>query len=175
MFCPKCSHEQSLEEMRFCSRCGFPLGGVALLVNNEGDLAKVASTTTSRSQRGQILRSSLLFTVIAWTLALLSTLFWDQGGPAESVARVACLVFALLGLVALIRFTYTYLFTKCGPEVPADRKGLQSSERHALPPQQSTPARDFTKRVDTAQMRPRYSVTENTTRLLEDEPRERGE
>src|SRR5207247_959063 len=36
MFCPKCGGEQASDEMRFCSRCGMPLGGVADLLSNEG-------------------------------------------------------------------------------------------------------------------------------------------
>ena len=32
MFCPKCSQQQAADEVRFCSRCGFPLGGVKELL-----------------------------------------------------------------------------------------------------------------------------------------------
>ena len=36
MYCPKCGHQQVSDDMRFCSRCGFQLTGVAeLLVKNE--------------------------------------------------------------------------------------------------------------------------------------------
>lgn len=171
MFCPKCSHEQSLEEMRFCSRCGFPLGGVALLLDNQGDLTKVSSTTTSRGSRGRMLRDSALFTVVAWVLALASTLFWDFGNPAEGAARVAAMILGLLGLVGLIRFTYVFLFAKVLTVSAPEQKTFAGSERAALPPQQSARARDFAKRSDTREMMPRTSVTESTTRLLENEVR----
>src|ERR1051325_5241870 len=36
MFCPQCSQEQVSEEMRFCSRCGFPLAIVTQLVRGGG-------------------------------------------------------------------------------------------------------------------------------------------
>jgi predicted amidophosphoribosyltransferase len=38
MYCPQCSQEQVSEEMRFCSRCGFPLAIVSQLVRNGGAL-----------------------------------------------------------------------------------------------------------------------------------------
>ncbi len=34
MFCPQCGHRQVSNEMRFCSRCGLPLGSVTDLVAN---------------------------------------------------------------------------------------------------------------------------------------------
>jgi uncharacterized membrane protein YvbJ len=36
MYCPKCSQQQISDEMRFCSRCGFPLGAVKELIANDG-------------------------------------------------------------------------------------------------------------------------------------------
>ena len=36
MHCPKCGQQQSSEETRFCSRCGFLLSGVAQVVANQG-------------------------------------------------------------------------------------------------------------------------------------------
>lgn len=38
MFCPKCSQEQVSDEMRFCSRCGFRLTGVSELLSSDGAL-----------------------------------------------------------------------------------------------------------------------------------------
>jgi hypothetical protein len=35
MFCPKCSQPQPSEDLRFCARCGFPLGTVRELVSRE--------------------------------------------------------------------------------------------------------------------------------------------
>jgi len=35
MFCPKCSQPQPSEELRFCARCGFPVGAVRELVSRE--------------------------------------------------------------------------------------------------------------------------------------------
>lgn len=34
MYCPQCSQQQATGEMRFCSRCGFPLKIVSQLVAN---------------------------------------------------------------------------------------------------------------------------------------------
>ena len=38
MFCPQCSQQQVAGEMRFCSRCGFPLTIVSQLVSSGGAL-----------------------------------------------------------------------------------------------------------------------------------------
>lgn len=36
MYCPKCSHQQASEDVRFCSRCGFQLDNVREFLANEG-------------------------------------------------------------------------------------------------------------------------------------------
>lgn len=38
MHCPKCGQQQVLDEMRFCSRCGFALGIVTELILTGGTL-----------------------------------------------------------------------------------------------------------------------------------------
>lgn len=40
MFCPRCSHEQVSNEIRFCSRCGLSLGLVTDLVANSSEQLK---------------------------------------------------------------------------------------------------------------------------------------
>ena len=58
MYCPKCGHQQVSDDMRFCSRCGFQLTGVAeLLTTNElgapaaGQLEKRAPRVSRRGAR----------------------------------------------------------------------------------------------------------------------------
>ena len=38
MYCPQCSQQQISDEMRFCSRCGFPLSSVRQLIASGGAL-----------------------------------------------------------------------------------------------------------------------------------------
>lgn len=40
MFCPQCGHLQVSNDMRFCSRCGLPLGVVTDLVSHSSDQLK---------------------------------------------------------------------------------------------------------------------------------------
>ena len=94
MYCPQCSHEQGLEEMRFCSRCGFPLAGVAMLLENSGIIPQLASDSAQPPKhRIRIIKESLYLTLLAWAIGLASILLWDFGGPFESVAKVGSLVF----------------------------------------------------------------------------------
>ncbi|HYP51045.1 MAG TPA: hypothetical protein VEQ34_08905, partial [Pyrinomonadaceae bacterium] len=43
MFCPNCGQQQATEQMRFCSRCGFPLGLVTEILANGGFLPQLAA------------------------------------------------------------------------------------------------------------------------------------
>ncbi len=36
MFCPNCAELQTNEITQFCSKCGFPTGGVKRLLENDG-------------------------------------------------------------------------------------------------------------------------------------------
>src|SRR5258707_3930235 len=38
MFCPRCGQQQATDALRFCSRCGFPIEGVMMLLANGGML-----------------------------------------------------------------------------------------------------------------------------------------
>src|SRR4051812_43243252 len=48
MFCPRCSQEQVSEELRFCSRCGLPLGLISEVVAHEGFLPQLAALTEKK-------------------------------------------------------------------------------------------------------------------------------
>lgn len=167
MYCPKCSQQQLSEELRFCSRCGFPLAGVALLLEHEGAIPWLLPKEQKPGHRRQIIKESALLTVGSWIVALFSTLWWDLGGSLESVAKAASLIFFLLGLIGLLRFIYAFLFVRerVAPTSPALPTPVR---RSALPPPQDVPLTDYPRPI-TREMVPRGSVTENTTRLLDEE------
>lgn len=186
MFCPKCSQLQSSDEMRFCSRCGFPLVGVAMLVEKDGVIPQLLETPgqTVPSARKKLMTESAIFTAIPWAVALAATLLFDVGGRFENVAKIAALLFALLGLVGLLRFLYGFLFVKDLVDQPernafrniASQGAMgEAPRRAALPAQRALPATDYSRRANTKEMAPQPSVTENTTRLLEEPPFDRGD
>jgi hypothetical protein len=175
MYCPKCSQQQSSEEMRFCSRCGFPLAGVELLLESGGIIPRVETSDHRPAPRGKMMRESAYLTLGSWAVAFASTLAWDSGVPIETVAKAGSLIFFLLGMIGLLRFLYAFLFVR-DPTLPAPERAIfETSRRAALPPQQSMPASDYPRRSSTKEMAPRPSVTENTTRLLENQPPDSGE
>ena len=166
MFCPKCSQQQPSEEMRFCSRCGFPLSGVGLLVRNEGILP-VPEPERNSGRRRQMIKESALFTLGAWAVMLAAMMFWEWGGMLEIVGKGASVIFFLLGLIGLLRFVFTFLFVK-GDIKPAEPALPASTLRAGLPSPQDVPLSDYPLRPNTREMVPRSSVTENTTRLLDE-------
>lgn len=168
MYCPKCNQKQGSEELRFCSRCGFPLSGVALLLANQGALP-VSTSSEIPGRRGRIIKESLALTFASWAIALLATAIWDWGNPLEMIAKVGSLIFFLLGVIGLLRFLYAFLFVKDASYLAAEPVFPPVPRQAVLPPQQEMPLTDYPRRTDTNEMSPRYSVTENTTRLLDDQ------
>jgi hypothetical protein len=181
MYCPKCSQQQPSEGMRFCSRCGFTLNGIALVVENNGIIPQVIPEPrqTVRPSRNRIMFESALLTVFSWTVAFVATFWFSAHGSGEVIAQMTCLLFFVLGLIGLIRFLYGFLFAKDVGQTPSsfaqNEVSSSKSNRGALPPQQSIPISDYPQRVNTKEMTPRMSVTENTTRLLDDQPTLRNE
>jgi len=171
--------------MRFCSRCGFPLTGVAYLLANDGVLGQPLREPDqkARSSRGRIISESAYLTLVAWAVALAATFLVNYGGPLETVARIAAITFFLLGMVGLLRFLYGFLFVSETAPLAAetlDRLIQEQATRPALPPQQTFPVSDYPgrdkSRANTKEMAsPPGSVTENTTRLLDDRPDSRSE
>ena len=167
MYCPKCSQQQLSEELRFCSRCGFSLIGVAMLLENNGALPIAPPQKGNVGRRRQIIKESVLFTLGSWIVMFVGILLWDWGGWIEAVAKVGSLIFFLLGLIGVLRFLYAFLFVK-GDERPAQPAFPTAPQPAALPSPQAMPLSDYPLRSNTREMVPRDSVTEGTTRLLDE-------
>jgi len=170
MFCPKCSQSQPSEEMRFCSRCGFPLGTVSLLLGNEGTLPELDNSANRLSIRSRMATESLILLVLSWAIGLVCTFWFNAHGIYEGIAKIGAFTFFMLGFIGLFRFLYAFLFVKITQTtLSKDPSALKEAIRSQLPPPQMTPISDWPLRPNTREMVSQPSVTEHTTRLLDDE------
>jgi len=170
MFCPKCSQAQPSDEMRYCSRCGFPLETVSLLLSSDGLLPTVPANTKRLSHRSRVATESFILTVFSWAVALACTLWFNAHGVYEGIATIGSITFFMLGFIGLFRFLYAFLFLKMDPaQTKPKQRSILEAKPAQLPPQQTIPITDWPRRPNTREMAPQASVTENTTRLLEEE------
>lgn len=176
MYCPKCSQEQLSEEVRFCSRCGFSIGAVRELI--AGGNATIPGTEVPGEPRscGQkavrrgawIMLGSLAFTLFVGFMSAIDDDF--------AVMLVLPFLGFVLGLISV--FYGTFLADKRAlkraasksPVAPMTPAQLITPTRAELPASRLAPIESFSgKRGETAEMVQPPSVTENTTRLLDEE------
>jgi hypothetical protein len=174
MYCPRCGQQQVSDEMKFCSRCGLPLSGLTEWVaagavpSTDAAVKKVSAPSPRRKgiRRGakmMFLSGVLLPVFLSISLAL------GEGGPM--------IIPGLVFFVGLTIMLYSRLFREDVPSFesdPAQTSRLAAvSEASALPPASNIPihnAGDFARpRVRTNELAPRPSVTEHTTKLLDQE------
>ncbi|MFN2510582.1 MAG: hypothetical protein ABR568_03965 [Pyrinomonadaceae bacterium] len=176
MYCPKCSQQQVSDEMRFCSRCGFSLTAVRELIDSDSALveqvAEVQAGRPSRSLRG--IRKGAWMMLASLVLALVVLTAVEDEFAVLLVLPVLCFV------IGFVRLLYGVFFAE--KRIPPI-KGTASQPHSIIPGQLGTPTRNpqlspprvapiesFTAhRIETAEMVQPRSVTENTTRLLDEE------
>lgn len=176
MYCPKCSQQQVSDDMRFCSRCGFSLTAVRDLIDRNGAGTVTQAEQLARKQKGirrgaWMMLASLVLTVLVGLLAAID----DD--------------FAVLLIVPLLCFIIGFLRVLYGVFLAGKKAAQLKQPQPMMPAQLITPPRSpelsaprvaplesfSTPRVQTAEMVQPPSVTESTTRLLDDEsdPRRR--
>ncbi|HEX8708114.1 MAG TPA: zinc ribbon domain-containing protein [Pyrinomonadaceae bacterium] len=179
MYCPQCGQKQVSDDVRFCSRCGFPLAGVLELLTSGGvlpvRLAEGQETDLSPRRKGvrQGVMMMLMGAVIVPILAVLDSF---EHGPS-TLDRLVPLAAILFFAGGLMRIIYAIVFeqnTARSQALPANISPAMPSQLNAgmragaLPPPQSTPVPVFRPQAgNTAELVP-PSVTENTTRLLDE-------
>ena len=154
-----------------------------MLMENDGVTPQPGGLTvqTLPSSRKKVMAESGIFTGISWIVVFFATLTFDWGGPLEILFKIAALIFFCLGFIGLLRFLYGFLFVKDVIVQPATNafptalsQGAMAavSRRNALPAQREFTVTDYPRREHTQEMVARPSVTENTTRLLQDPPQD---
>jgi hypothetical protein len=158
MFCPECGQQQSFEQIRFCSRCGFRLSVLRDLLHADGaikaDKAESALPTLVS-----------LIMLIAALLAVGASLIYV--GPASHQMVMFSLIGTAISFVFLLSCRPWRLIHRLISRDTEPIKQVDSAAReYALPATQCIPATDFGTQVVKTQP---SSITEHTTRLLEPE------
>jgi hypothetical protein len=151
MFCPRCSQQQALEDARFCSRCGFQLSVVSRLLTTNGILSERETEYIPQSRKSSRLGlKAIFFSIIMIPIIIGIGIIFDSPAPI-----LIPFTFFLFGLSWTV---YNRLF---GEDLLALKQIEQP--RVAMPRQAALPPQ----RVNTAEMLQPPSITENTTKLLD--------
>ncbi len=181
MFCPRCSEEQALENLRFCSSCGLPLDLVSEVVEggvNPERLIESRQNETLFTKRNGFIAGFLWFVLF---LVFLMPILLMSDVPEEVIAWIAGM--GIVGPVFLLiapRFLGRSKEKRPGneriAEVDRQKRGLGvNSAVKSLPLGQSVSAQDYippgqaNKPYETGEMTPSTSVVEQTTKLLRKE------
>lgn len=175
MYCPECGQQQVSNEMRFCSRCGLSLSGLAEWLAGGAVPAiqsQVPGVAGESPRRKGIRRAAKLmfFSGVLFVVFLGISIAVDDGGPMI----VPCAVF----LVALVMMLYARLFgdknspiqtpVVLTPAVQTPTFGAAAA-RSSLPPATNLATPPIGRQqVRTNELAQPPSVTENTTRLLDE-------
>ncbi len=179
MYCPNCGQQQVSNEMRFCSRCGLALSGLADWLAGGRPMVITAPQETPAtpppvsSRRKAIRRAAKLmfFSGVIFPVFLIIAI--AEGDPGPLVVPFITFFLALAWML------YARLFMDPGPTVnyqqPAQPPRLVSMPAHTpahsqLPPASTIPIADLRNtQVRTNELAQPPSVTENTTRFLDKE------
>ncbi|MBD0372760.1 MAG: hypothetical protein ICV60_18090 [Pyrinomonadaceae bacterium] len=180
MHCPQCGQQQASNEQRFCSRCGFPLGGVMELLANGGVIPQYqppSETSRKLSPRRKGVQQGVALIFLAAVLTPFFAVLNSYLGFPEIFSSLT----AVIGFIGgALRVIYALLFEEAGPkqpkvvyldsnpqQQPAPRPLSDAPRARPLPPPQSVPVPNW-RRPDTAELVNKPpSVTENTTKLLD--------
>jgi len=171
MYCPNCGQQQISEEMRFCSRCGLALTGLAewlaggSMVVKRSDHAEIAAATPRRKN---IRRAAKLmfFSGVLFCIFLVISIAIQDGGPMF----IPFFVF----FMSLVWMLYARLFSANTPrldyQAPQTTVLPQTPARSSLPPANTTSIPNVGRQqVRTNELAQPPSVTENTTRFFNNE------
>ena len=185
MYCPKCSQEQVSDEVRFCSRCGLALSAVRELIASSSSSSALVEHGTeapagqlSRSQKGVRKGARMMLVTVALALVVGFMAAMDDDFAILMLPLAVCF------LVGFARVLYGVFFTEkraalvkgaalqphVVPAMAGQPAAAAAARRPELSPQPTAPIESFiARRAETAEMVQPPSVTEHTTKLLEEE------
>jgi endogenous inhibitor of DNA gyrase (YacG/DUF329 family) len=170
MYCPNCGQQQISEEMRFCSRCGLALTGLAEwlaggMVVRRSDQADV-SVVSPRRKNMRRAAKLMFFSGVLFFIFLVISIAVNEGGPMF----IPFFVF----FVSLVWMLYARLFSADTPRLnyqpPQTTVLAQPPARSSLPPAHTNAIPNIGRQqVRTNELAQPPSVTENTTKFFNNE------
>ena len=176
MYCPNCGQQQASNEMRFCSRCGLALHGLAEWLTGGSQVVTPTQAAPALppppSPRSKGMRRAaklMFFSGVLFPFFMVIALAED----APEALIVPFFVFFL----SLVWMLYSRLFSDPHPKTKTEATyAAQTSNfpsmpaRAPLPPASTIPISDLRgSQVRTNELAQPPSVTENTTRFLDKE------
>ena len=170
MFCPKCNQQQISDDVRFCSRCGFPLSVVAELLSNDGVLIANQIETRENApllrRKGARIGAKIIFLSVFLTLpAFALSIIFDSPFPL--------LITIIPFLIGLTQILYIFIFGESIIPLKRDEQFSELTARERqfnFPISQGVPISIVDSRsINTAEIIQPLSVTEHTTKLLKDQ------
>ena len=173
MYCPNCGQQQVSEEMKFCSRCGLSFTGLAEWLAGDGVPVQPKQETKvavdSRRRKGMRRGAKLMFFSVAlFPIFLMISIVEDKPEP---LIFPTMMFFVSLALVLYARLFSDNTAAPAKIQAAAQTSTLKStSARSSLPP-----AREVVmpvvgrQQVRTNELAQPPSVTEHTTKLLDNE------
>ena len=177
MYCPQCGQQQVSDTVRFCSRCGFLLEGVNVVLSSGGQIPTrfmPPPTNAPLSPRSKGVRQGAM--LMLSTLLVVPLIAIITVNLLEPIAHIVVPMAALFCFVGgLLRILYALLMEDSVPQYDSVNRAnqgpsqLENPARNALPPASANLANNWRPRPNTAEIYQPPSVTENTTRLLDKE------
>lgn len=175
MYCPKCSQEQVSEEVRFCSRCGFSIAAVRELIASGNVTPATDAQGGPRSCGQQAVRRGawIMLASLAFSLFVGFMTAIDDDFAIMLFLPFLGFVFGILNVFYGAFFADKRALKRAASKagfVPMPGQFATPARSPELPPARMAPVESFpSKRGATAEMVQPPSVTENTTRLLDEE------
>ncbi|MEK7724484.1 MAG: zinc ribbon domain-containing protein [Acidobacteriota bacterium] len=180
MHCPRCGQQQVSEDIKFCSRCGFPLGLVSEVLAHGGFLPQLADlhkTKTKFTKKNGVIFSLFWFMFFLFIM----TPFWgildvDKMAGMSAIIGIFGGLMWLIGSLVLLKSSKDPLSF---PQPNSQQMNYQAMPQNlygaphqqALPPQQSIPVSAYAPPTpgswrETNDLVQPNSVTDETTKMF---------
>ena len=171
MYCPQCSQQKISDELRFCSRCGFPLEGVSKLVAAGSTLPALEQDPgkSAHSPRRKGVQQGVILMLVG--IALLPLINVAISPPYNEALLFVFLLGGILRALYALAFQEGALYkSRKQKESDAPSQVGANTSKSAFPPSPAATLNFSEQRVETAGMvKLPDAVTENTTKLLDEQ------
>jgi hypothetical protein len=189
MYCPRCGEQQTSGNLRFCSKCGLPLGLVSEVLSNGGTLPQLEEIYKKKKfltrKNGVILSIFWFIFFVPFCAAFFGVLGDEELSAVSAVfgvfSSLLILLFSLFFLGKPPKDSINQAIIQENNAIPQNLSSRQT-QQNVLPSQQTQSAQEYVapstaswKTYDTGELVQPGSVTEGTTKLLKKELQEEQE